>query len=404
MTISPNRSIPTKWRRGSRAYCGAARRRSAVLAVACFCAATSAGAQEITYDAALAAARSGDYVASENYFSTLASRDADNAELWFRLGLAQRMQGKNADAADSQRRALSIEPANADALLELARLLYFDGKYDEALKRIKEAAQARPDDAEIKELQISVRRAAAAPKKEGADYAWQFDAGYEHSDFSRRPMSDWSQTFAQIALRVKGDAAVRVRTDSVERFDAREQYYEIGVDKPLKDGAATVGASVGHTPGGTFYPTWRYAAFGEARVFRGDGDTRGDARASLYVRHDRYDRVNATVVKPGIAYDFAKNWTARADYIHVIDENDDHLSGWSSRVDWQTPAEPLRLFVGASNAPEMENAATVRTRSAFGGAAVRLTDRVTLHASYAREDRNRSYVRHVLSGAASIRF
>lgn len=363
-----------------------------------------AHAQTVTYTHALESKKIGEYEKAEQQLRTLITQDNDNAELWFQIGLVQRFQQKRIEAQESQQKALSLSPKNQDIRLELARLHSWNQNYDLAETMVNEVLAVHPDYTDAKELAVSIARAKNAPETtvQKRPYKWQLDFGYENSDFSRRPQPDWHQYFLQVGHWIRDDTLIHLRTENIERRHIHNDHYEIGATHIFND-TYNAHLSVGHTPDSLFIPEWRIKTGGEARVIFND-ESLGNTWLTVHVQHDRYKNLNTTVIKPGIRYQLFEDWQIQAQHINVIDENDDHLRGWSARLDWQTPLPQLRVFGGLSDAPETQDAITVNTRARFGGLSYQVTPQVAVHASYAREDRENSFIRNIISTALSVKF
>jgi YaiO family outer membrane protein len=361
-------------------------------------------AEAVTYAQALKSKKIGEYEIAEQQFRTLISLDNDNAELWFQLGLVQRFQQKRVDAFETQQRAMSLSPKNDDIKLELARLHRWNRNYDLAEAMVNEVLAANPDYTVAKELATSITRAKNGPEEteQKRPYKWQLDFGYENSDFSRRPQPDWHQYFLQIGGWIRNDTLVHLRTANIERRHIRNEHYEIGAAHIFND-TYNAHLSVGYTPDSLFIPEWRIKTGGEARVIF-NNERLGNTWLTAHLQYDRYKNLNATVIKPGIRYQLLENWQIQAQHINVIDENNDHLIGWSVRLNWQTSSPKLRVFGGLSDAPETENTITVNTKARFGGFSYQVTPQIAAHASYASEDRDNSFIRNIVSTALSVKF
>ncbi|MCB2081571.1 MAG: YaiO family outer membrane beta-barrel protein [Hyphomicrobiales bacterium] len=354
-----------------------------------------------TYDEALRARKNGQFAAAEQQFVSLLKNDAKNAELWFQLGLVQRFRNKYTEAMASQKKALALSPANLDIRLELARLYHWKGEDGLAEKLTREVLNASPDYTDAQVLAATIEKAKRLPARPFHP-RWQADIGHERSTFSRRPQPDWRQSFLQLGRWINKDTLVHFRTENLQRQNAYNEHYELGVTHIFNDRYSGY-ASVGYTPDSVFIPKWRIKAGGEMRILHGNS-LLGDSWLTGHIQHDRYKTINTTVIKPGLRYAITDTIQAHIQHINVIDEYDNRLKGLSGRVDWQTPLSALRVFGGLSDAPETENALTVNTKARFIGLSYRFSSNVTVHASYAREDRDNSFIRHIGATALSMKF
>jgi len=77
--------------------------------------------------------------------------------------------------------------------------------------------------------------------------------------------------------------------------------------------------------------------------------------------------------------------------------------GWNTRLD--TPNwDGFHFSVGYSNAPDVENAVSDYTASFYGGASYDLTEAMTFRLGYTHDDRQNSYIRHVIDASVTIRY
>lgn len=358
-------------------------------------------AEVISYDRALALKKDGQFEKAEHYFTELLKKDPQNAELWFQLGLTQRILQKREQAFLSQTKALEISPTNHDIRLELARLNHWKKESDVALTQVNEVIEAHPDYQDAIDLKETILRAKNAPK-DISSLKWQFDLGYENSSFERRTQPNWHHVFFQAGYWFTKKNLVHLRVENTERVNTHNQHFEIGAVH-LFNKTFSGFFSVGHTFDSLFIPKWRFKLGGEANLFF-DQQFLDSLTFTLHTQHDRYSTLNTTVIKPGIKYRFLKNFQLQAQYIGVIDENNDNLHGWSTRLDWQTPLKQLRVFGGLADAPETENVQTVYTFSYFFGASFTIVPQVIVHASYARDDRENSFIRNILTTSLSLKF
>lgn len=356
-------------------------------------------AQSLSYEDAVKSRIDGDYENAEKILLELIEKDPENAELWFQLGLVQRFEGKLQDAAISQEQALKISPDNSDAKLELARIHFFKQDYTNAQSEVDEVLQHDPNYLEAKELSARIKKA----KLELSDYRkFQLDLGHELSRFSRKDNNDWRENFAQFGFRLSKETLTHARFNEVNRFNKYNRNYELGIDHRFGRNY-NFGFDVGHTPNSTFLPSWRLKARGEARVIR-DHKFIGDTWILVDAQKDRYQGFDVFVFKNGVSYFVTKNLELKGLFINVIDQNDHNISGWTSRLDWQTPLSKLRLYSGISVAPETQNGIVVNTEGKFLGGAFELKKDLFLNVAYAREDRENSFIRKVFNTSLSVRF
>lgn len=163
-----------------------------------------------------------------------------------------------------------------------------------------------------------------------------------------------------------------------------------------------------------FAPGWRghvAAAATPESDFREKWSLRGGIEADLGrrlalladVRHADYGTTQVTAFEPGVRVSVpALRSSATVRMVNLWDEQGDHRSGWSGRIDTETRGGTL-LFGGAASYPDTEAGITRQVRSVFLGAAVPVSARVTLRATGEYERRVDSYTRKGVSLGLRLR-
>lgn len=363
-------------------------------------------AEAISYKDALQIKNNKDYAQAEKAFLSLIKTNERNAELWFQLGLVQRYQQKFQEALVSQTRAIELSPNNADVKLELARLYSWNLEFDKAEVLVKEVVAAHPDYQDAVALEETIRRNKLL-KSDPTHYKWNVSTGYEQSNFSRSDRSNWYTSSIQIGNWITPKTLLHIRGENRERYNTHGEYYELGIARIFTDyfnGQFSVGGGTTNTP---FIPDWEFKTRANLRVIH-NHKTLGDTWLTGYVEHDRYENTIGTTIKPGIRYEITDNLQIHGQSVNVWDEEGNHLSGWEARLGWQTPFSKLRLFGGVSDTPEGQSTRNgmieVDTEGYFAGFAYQIVPRATIHVSYARDDRENSYIREIYSAALSVKF
>ena len=80
--------------------------------------------------------------------STLIKQYNNSLVLWSLLGVSAAQIGKLDKAVDAFKKALSIQPNNADAYYNLGNVLHKQGKLEEAVEAYKKLISIKPDNAE----------------------------------------------------------------------------------------------------------------------------------------------------------------------------------------------------------------------------------------------------------------
>lgn len=363
-------------------------------------------AEIISYEEALQIKNNKDYAQAEKSFLSLIKINKQNAEFWFQLGLIQRYQQKFSEAFVSQTRAIELSPNNADIKLELARLYSWKLEFDKAEILVKEVVAEYPDYQDAIALEETIRRNKLL-KVDPIRYKWNVSTGYEQSNFSRKVQPNCYTSFLQIGNWVSPKTLLHIRGENEERYNEHGEYYEFGIAHIFTDyfnGQFSIGGTSNNSP---FLPEWKFKTRANLRVIHNHNKI-GDTWLTGYVEHNRYKNSIGTTIKPGIRYEITDNLQIHGQSVNVMDEEGNHLSGWEARLGWQTPFPKLRLFGGVSDTPEGQSTRDgmieVDTHGYFGGFSYQIVPRATIHTSYARDDREDSFIREIYSVALSVKF
>lgn len=267
-----------------------------------------------TYDSALARRGAGDLAGAERVLKALVAAEPGNAELWFQLGLTLRFQDRRAEATAAQRRALSIDPDNRDARLELARLYNWDGRHDPAQSLVDAVLADAPADPEAQQVAAAIARARSAPP-DPADRPHRLDLGYEHSSFTRLARPDWNQLSLSLGQRIGQDTTVTLGIRDMTRGSVGDVLYDLGIAHRFS-AAASGYLMLGHTPRADYAPRWRLEAGGARRVHTAAGG--GALWLTGHLRHDRYRDGPTTLLEPGLRYAAAADWAVGIRHISPL--------------------------------------------------------------------------------------
>lgn len=100
-----------------------------------------------TYQAAFAAGIAGDWAGSEALYRAVVTADETQIEAWSAMARCISEQGRYAEAIEANRRALAMEPRDAQKLCLMAGLCAFDGRLDDALYYYDLTLRYAPDHA-----------------------------------------------------------------------------------------------------------------------------------------------------------------------------------------------------------------------------------------------------------------
>lgn len=348
---------------------------------------------------AKAAQARGDQPAALAALERAAALAPDNADILRRLGVAQGQAGRTDDALTTLGRAQQIAPGDADVKLSLAQIHYYRGDSETSLRLAEEVLTAAPTNEDARDL---VGRARRAVREEGP--RWRVDLYGSYSDFNDDARKRWRESGVSLGRRIDPKLRVSGRVDVAERFDRTDVALEAGVDRRF-GGNSSFSLAGSVTPGADFLPEWAVRGGVRTRVWQGDDrEGAGAGIFTLDARYAQYRSGSVETLSPGLEQYFAggRAW-ATGRLILTWDENGNSQTGWLVRGDGQV-ADPLRLFVGYADAPETSENVTLSTRTLFGGAVIDLSDSYTLRLDYARDDRERSYVRNAFTLGLGVRF
>jgi YaiO family outer membrane protein len=357
------------------------------------CAVVPAWAQtpDEDYRSGVAARLAGDAAGAADRLSRVTAAQPDNADAHLQLGLALLAQNRLDEAEASFRRTLEIAPDYADARIGLARLWQRRGHTEAALQ---ELGRIRGANAEAEALAAQLKTPPAA----SPGPRWRLDVDGAYSALDRA--EDWRELAIGIGYRVTEDTQLGVALETARRFGRSDIYGEARIEHRLSD---AVGGYVlfGGTPEADFRPRWQIGAGGSVRFHAGPRAT----LIRLDARHADYPAGDIQTLTPGIEqYLLGGRAWITAHWINLFeDRTGRHEMGWLARGD-VFATDRLRLFAGAADAPDVSEGVAVETFSLFGGANWQFDDRRSLRFSLAREDRASGADRITASLGLGFRF
>jgi YaiO family outer membrane protein len=339
-------------------------------------AAQPAAAQDMEslYREGVAARRAGDNARAESLLRRVVAAEPGNSDALVQLGFAHLAQDELNEAEAAFQETLRIAPEYTDARIGLARVAQRRGDRPAALGALE---PVDPSNAEAGALRAQLMTPGGAA--DAARVRLDLDLSYSALEQGRR---DWQELSLGVGYQASPSTAVSARVEAARRFGATDVYGEARVDTRVTDDVALY-ASLGGTPEADFRPEYQVGAGGSVRLREGPPAT----VLTLDARHARFRAGGVQTIAPGIEQYLLRGraWlTAR--WINIFDEDGDHQSGWLARGD-VLAGERLRLFAGASDAPDTSEGRVIDTFSLFGGLAWDWAARRTLRLSLAHEDR-----------------
>lgn len=311
------------------------------------------------------------------------------------LGSTYAYGGKYEEAIEVLQQARSIAPTDQDIALMLARTYTWAGRYDEATATSSAIALADPANAELPQVRAAIAKASAGNVEATPQLVSSFTQAL--SDVATGiEKSRWHQTIIGLSVPLREGAVLSGAIDRESRAGPVDMRIDLRADIGFgyRD---HVFAGLSMTPNADFREKWGLRAGGEVGVANA-------LIVTVDLRYADYGSTAIIAVEPGMRLHSADDHLSLAiKSINLWSEDNRHRSGWSLRGEVQA-RKSVRFAAGGATYPDTEAGITRRTRAAFVGAVVNLSDRVTLRTFYEFERRVQSYSRNGLVFALSMRF
>lgn len=325
---------------------------------------------EDVYRTAVQARLAGDADRAAQLLEAVVAADPRNADAQVQLGLAQLARDRLPAAEAAFRAALAIAPAYADARIGLARVAQRRGERAAALRELQSVDAANEEAATLRNQLES----------EPALSRWRLDLDGSYSRLSG-PQPDWKEAVVQLRFSPSTAMVLGGRIEYARRFGVDDVYGELSAERSIAPGINAY-LAVGAAIDPDYRPEWQLRAGGSARLHGGSYAT----ILTLDARQARFAAGDVQGITPGIEQYFGGRLWVTGRWINQFDERGTHRSGFLVRGDLM-PVDPVRLFVGYSDAPDTDEGTVVDVRSVFGGVSYDLNPRMTLRLSLAHEDR-----------------
>lgn len=346
-----------------------------------------AQAADPAYAAAVEARTGGRLAEALAMFDKLSRERPADADVWLNLGLTDLALHRYEEADRAFEAALRLAPTYRDARVGYARSALFRGRPALARDRLAPLAE----DGEVATLRTQI--AAAIAERPAA---WRFDIAHARSELSDG-LGHWTATTVAVGRR-SGDTSLSASAERTTRFGRTDVYVEAL-------GARTFGSgmdawlAVGGAPDADYRPKASVRGGGSKAIgAAGDWTVRLGADGGWA----RYAVGDVETVQPNVSAAWKDRFTLSGRVFLTLDERDDFRRGYAVRGEWRV-METLRLYAGWADAPESSEGRTVTVRAASAGAAIDLTPRLTIQASFAHEKRD-AYDRDELALALTTRF
>ncbi|GEM_PF-4909195 len=289
-------------------------------------------------------------------------------------------------------------PEDPDILIGYAQLAYYQQDFGAAKKRFARVAAAYP---EYDDAIIGLERTNRALSSADADpkSRWRLDYAAELNTFERSSNDKWEYYTAQIT-RQRSGLSLWIKGEHYQRFGLRDSTVAIGAASKIGDNWDAA-LTIEGTPDADFRP--EFAIDVEiGRTFFLSSDI---PALRPYVRYnfDKYAEQPIHMISPGANAYLANGWVFDVRLITSAQRDESVEIGGMARLTAPV-VQNIRVTLGAANAPEAIDGVVVRTVSVFGGVLLDISDKLSLRADYARDDRQNSFIRNVFSVNVTHRF
>ena len=290
------------------------------------------------------------------------------------------------EAARTELNTLMREyPNDADLLLVMGNLEYYQGNLNAAEKQYQSVLAIAPDYQDARNGLETIRKARTASKGTGL---WRIDGNLGLADFNGGDIPSWDEQFLR-AEYSPGDLAYHGSVQRYRRFDQTDIELKSGISDAVR-GGWDWGLEAGVTPNSTFRPKLSLGG----RVGRAIKIENGTVfYPNLTYRYDDYTANNIQTIQPGLITYLENGIVLTGRLITTLQDNEDDQLGWL--VEGRMPVtDDLEVRAGYANAPEAINGLAIDTQSFFGGLTYKAQDNLDIHLNLASDDRENSFVRN----------
>lgn len=289
------------------------------------------------------------------------------------------------DEAEAQFNAILAEdPDNLDVLVARGSLYYYKGDLDKAAETFQFVLDRSPTYGDAKEGLNRVLDAKAAAD-DALGPVWRLDTNYSETEVEGA-QPDWSDFTARGAYR-RGNYSYSAQVSQLNRFGLRDTEIILGVDRVARKGT-NFSAHVSFTPSADFRADVGAGA-GVSHIF----DTAWGPVLQAGVRYD-YDRFgdsNIHTVTPELIAYFDNGLVLSGRGIGVAQDSL-FTAGWVTQA-YVPFGDRLGGTIGYAQAPEVINGIALDTESIFGGLSFKVAEGLSISANYSRDNREAAFDR-----------
>tara|TARA_B100000678_G_scaffold62838_1_gene51054 strand:+ start:3148 stop:4272 length:1125 start_codon:yes stop_codon:yes gene_type:complete len=325
---------------------------SSIAAALCLCGHHALAQTDNRLARATEARLSGEFETAIELLQSETTQAPENADAWLQLGLSLMAVQKYGEAREALNRTLRIAPDYRDAEIALARLDWFEGKDEQALRRLS----AMPSSPEADMLKQRIEEAQREPQA----HRMRLNLGIGRSELSNG-LPSWSEIAVGLGYQTSPASSISFAADYAERFDLSDIYLEARAAGRLNERLAGF-VAIGGAPDAIFRPELSLTTGADFYP----SVSRGPLADTVFSGEARYADYPAGPVQSAKA-GFLKrlgdsDLSLGATGIFLSDENGESRSGYSLRADYAFD-ETRTLRLDYTDAPETSDGVTLDVKS-----------------------------------------
>lgn len=290
---------------------------------------------------------------------------------------------------------LSQYPNNADLLLALANLEYYENNLEAAQTVYEEVLILSPNYLEAQKGLENVNKAQLIYNE--SNNKWRLDVGYSFSGFDQENLPNWNEQFLGVQYSTQ-QFSYNASINSFDRFGMNDLSFKVGVSDAVR-GGWDWGVNFGISPEGNFRPKTGI----EGRVGHALNGLSGLVLyPNLLYKYDQYSETDIHTIVPDLTAYLRNGTIISARTIATIEKSEETKIGWL--VEGRQPiGNDLQIRLGYAYAPDALNGVVIRTESIFGGVTYDVNDNFDVHLNLSRDDRENSFVREGVNVAVTYK-
>jgi YaiO family outer membrane protein len=206
---------------------------------------------------------------------------------------------------------------------------------------------------------------------------WTIAASQQWSWISNSAQPRWQDALVGLEHAPAKNALYTIEIGRSLRFSKTDHLISLRGDwRIARNASAYLGAAT--SPEANFRERWGVRAGGAIGLGSGV-ELSADGRIAHYATGTKFS------LNPQVGMSFANERIAlSAGWINLWESGGKHYQGWSARLR-ASPNDRMRLFAGLARYPEVETGSTIRVQSAFSGVSYRLSRKLEVSTSFARD-------------------